>query len=79
MKPELSKTDSKPEAEAENAPDTTEKHGQHLFDANCKICTGIVVPGTDTTPTKSQVSKTIIEQIVILVGNKKLRGLCENE
>uniref|UniRef100_A0A8C4NEM5 Death-inducer obliterator 1 n=1 Tax=Eptatretus burgeri TaxID=7764 RepID=A0A8C4NEM5_EPTBU len=32
--------------------DTTEKHKQHLFDSNCKICTGKIAPPTDEPATK---------------------------
>ena len=55
VKPEQTKVESKTDSLAESLPDTTDRHGQHLFDANCKICTGVIVPGVDTTPSKSQV------------------------
>lgn len=31
--------------------DTTEEHSHHLFDSNCKICTGKIIP-----PGESQVT-----------------------
>ena len=46
------KVDPKADLLADLLPDSTDKHGQHLFDASCKICTGKLVPNTDTTPTK---------------------------
>ena len=56
-KEETTKHDHKEDDPTENLPDTTDTHGQHLFDANCKICTGKLVPATETTPTKTKVGK----------------------
>ncbi|XP_078664865.1 uncharacterized protein LOC144907559 isoform X1 [Branchiostoma floridae x Branchiostoma belcheri] len=42
--------------------DTTEQHRAHLFDLNCKICTGRMAPPTDEQPAKKvKVAKTVIE------------------
>ncbi|XP_053382653.1 death-inducer obliterator 1-like isoform X2 [Mercenaria mercenaria] len=57
-KEEPTKAEHKEDEETENLPDTTDTHGQHLFDANCKICTGKLVPATETTPTKASAVKT---------------------
>lgn len=54
---EQPKTDAKPE-EDEAAPvivDTTDKHNLHLFDLNCKICTGKVAPVTVEAPPQKKV------------------------
>ncbi|XP_052241831.1 death-inducer obliterator 1-like isoform X2 [Dreissena polymorpha] len=55
VKPETTKVELKPESE--NLPDSTDDHGKHLFDASCKICTGKLVLGPETTLSKSQSGK----------------------
>ena len=43
------KKEPEPEAPVEQVQvpliDTTEQHRSHLFDLNCKVCTGKIVPG----------------------------------
>lgn len=43
------KKDLEPEPQEEQPPapviDTTDQHRAHLFDLNCKVCTGKIVPG----------------------------------
>ncbi|KAL4218462.1 Death-inducer obliterator 1 [Mactra antiquata] len=50
---DIPKQDTSNKDEDDDGLDTTEDHGQHLFDSNCKICTGKLVPTLETTPTKS--------------------------
>ncbi|XP_048862786.1 PHD finger protein 3 isoform X3 [Brienomyrus brachyistius] len=41
-----------PEPEPENTKDTTAQHKAHLFDLNCKICTGRMAPPVEDATTK---------------------------
>lgn len=66
-KEEAIKHEHREDEEAENLPDTTDMHGQHLFDANCKICTGKLVPVTETTPTKSTVCMSVSLYLILHV------------
>ncbi|XP_033874152.1 PHD finger protein 3 isoform X1 [Acipenser ruthenus] len=40
------------EADSESTKDTTSQHKKHLFDLNCKICTGRMAPPVDDVPSK---------------------------
>ncbi|KAK3578905.1 hypothetical protein CHS0354_035525 [Potamilus streckersoni] len=51
-KKEPLKIDPKADLLSELIPDTTDQHRQHLFDLNCKICTGKMANPDESTPSK---------------------------
>ncbi|XP_030011653.1 PHD finger protein 3 isoform X2 [Sphaeramia orbicularis] len=55
-----------PENKAESTPaekDTTRQHKSHLFDLNCKICTGRMAPPVEEAPTKVvKVATTVVRR-----------------
>ena len=56
-----SKTENKTEETVPSAiVDTTDQHRAHLFDLNCKICTGKMLPPASQEPVKVKVSCTVI-------------------
>ncbi|MGH0160716.1 UNVERIFIED_CONTAM: hypothetical protein FKN15_062297 [Acipenser sinensis] len=51
------------EADFESTKDTTSQHKKHLFDLNCKICTGRMAPPVDDVPSKIvKVATTVIRR-----------------
>ncbi|XP_034777198.2 PHD finger protein 3-like isoform X1 [Acipenser ruthenus] len=51
------------EADSESTKDTTSQHKKHLFDLNCKICTGRMAPPVDDVPSKIvKVATTVIRR-----------------
>nr|XP_023700510.1 PHD finger protein 3 isoform X2 [Paramormyrops kingsleyae]XP_023700511.1 PHD finger protein 3 isoform X2 [Paramormyrops kingsleyae] len=52
-----------PEPEPENTKDTTAQHKAHLFDLNCKICTGRMAPPVEDATTKVvKVATTVVRR-----------------
>ena len=47
-KKEAPKIDPKADILSSILPDTTDQHGKHLFDSNCKVCTGKLVPHSES-------------------------------
>ncbi|XP_041106042.1 PHD finger protein 3 isoform X3 [Polyodon spathula] len=51
------------EVDSESTKDTTSQHKKHLFDLNCKICTGRMAPPVDDVPSKIvKVATTVIRR-----------------
>ncbi|XP_066553306.1 PHD finger protein 3 isoform X2 [Amia ocellicauda] len=51
------------ETELESSKDTTSQHKKHLFDLNCKICTGRMAPPVEDAPTKIvKVATTVVRR-----------------
>ncbi|KAJ8284521.1 hypothetical protein COCON_G00033710 [Conger conger] len=49
-----------PEMELESTKDTTSQHKGHLFDLECKICTGRMAPPVEDATTKVRVATTVL-------------------
>lgn len=63
LKVEKVKPEPKVDLLSKLMPDTTDKHRTHLFDLNCKICTGKVAPPVDEpAPKKVKVSHSVSKE-----------------
>ena len=59
-KKEAPKIDPKADVLSVILPDTTEQHGKHLFDSNCRVCTGKIVPHTESSDTTSKTTVSFV-------------------